>query len=611
MSEGRIGIGHRLLVAVHGSGHYLWRYQVAPLLKVAALLRRIWTLGAAERVVFIGAVALSLIAAATLTWSAAGAVAMRSAAHLGLFVLIWSVTLAAAAAQPGPAALTVVAPWLIFYVVLAASAWAGRPLMVLPVAWVAWTLYRKLDAMPSRVRAVIWWCVAAAGLAYVSAGPSGLRRWLGWTPSSAQTLLGVAIGAAGSAALCLTRARPRPHIGFSRPFAGALILSGTVIASAAVKDWALTVDWTSQMVGDAGAILVLFWMWIGGSAGAGSLHFAEWCARLASRIVPGRALVVLAPVVVSATALIEWMLLREPALPGSELRAAALIGHLFVSVVTALWLGSALARRRLTRAKASAAVTWWGLAWLVMQAVRVGGDSVVASRAASQTGTALVVVFLVIGLLSELGALQRAWMSLPEERIRRQLGFVVATVGCAVVLSTMPGGDWQEARTLMVLMGVAHLALPVALYERLRPRAAEPSLGNVARAAMFAGGYGAALIVMAVEPRRSAALLVLLPVLAAALMYLRQTSSVKRAGGAFAGALFGSGVIAGWMMPYPPTIPFVHVPAWITLLRDWGALGRPPLTWQHASLVVAAWTLAGGLGWLVCRPPAGSSDTNA
>jgi len=415
----------------------------------------------------------------------------------------------------------------------------------------------------------------------------------------------VTLAAAGSAALYLTRARPRRSVGFSRPFAGAFVLSGIVIASAAAKDWGLTVDWTGQIVGDAGAILVLFWMWIGGSAGAGSLHFAEWCARLSSRVVPARALVVLAPVVVSATALIEWMLLRQPALPGAELRSAALAGHLSVSVVTAVWLGSALARRRLTRVTASAALTWWGLAWLVMQAVRAGGDSVVASRAASPAGTTLLVVFLVIGLLWELGTLQRAWMALPDERIRRQLGFVVATLGCAVVSSTLPGGVWQEARTLMVLMGVAHLALPVAVYERLRPRASEPRFGNVARAVMFAGGYGAALIVMAVDPRRATALLVLLPVLFAALIYLRQSSSVRRAGGAFAGALFGSGVIAGWMMPYPPTLPFIQVPAWITLLRDWGALGRPPLTGQHAVLVVTAWALAGGIGWVVCRAPSG------
>ena len=55
------------------------------------------------------------------------------------------------------------------------------------------------------------------------------------------------------------------------------------------------------------------------------------------------------------------------------------------------------------------------------------------------------------------------------------------------------------------------------------------------------------------------------------------------------------------MMPYPPTVPFIPVPAWMALLRDWGQLGRPPLTLTHAALVTAAWLLGAGVGVWVFR----------
>ena len=601
----------RHLVALHGFGHYAWRYQVAPLLKVIALLRRVWTLGGAERTALTGAVALSVAAALTLVPGAPASAAAitRSGAHLGLFVLIWSVALAAAASQRGPFALAILAPWLVFYQVLVSGTWVGTPVVVLPILWIAWIFYLSARSLPSTVAASAWWCLAAVCVGYVTAGPSGLRRGLGWNLLPAQVLVGGVMSVAGLAALYITRARARSRVEFGLTLWGALLVSGAVVASGAAKDWVFTVDWAEQMIGDAGAIVVLFWMWIGGRAGAGSLHFAEWSVRQSARVLPTSVLIAGTPPVVAAVAMLEWWTLRSAAPAGSELHTIALAGHMVAAAIMLAWLATLWLRRRMTHAHVLSALTWWALAWLVLQGLRAAGDAVVATRESAHALAVVTLLALVIGLIAEFGELERSWAKLSDERVRRQLGFVVAAVGCAVVLMTTPGGQWQEARSLMVLTGLVHLALPVALYERLRPRRADGPVPGPARVVLFAAGYAAALVVMAVDPAHAVSLVATLPVLLVGLVVLRRARpEVGAAGGAFAGALFGGGAVAGWMMPYPPTLPFVHVTAWTNMLRGWGQLGRPPLTWFHAALITSAWVIGGGVGWLLFRAPRASRE---
>jgi hypothetical protein len=177
---------------------------------------------------------------------------------------------------------------------------------------------------------------------------------------------------------------------------------------------------------------------------------------------------------------------------------------------------------------------------------------------------------------------------------------VALSVSCAAVLSTVPDSQWETSRQLMVLAGMLHLAVPLALYASWRRRV-RPGTGldTVPRVMVFAAGYATALGILAVEPANPVALLAALPAVSAAMLVLGRTRpTLAPAAGALAGALFGGGLIAGWMMPYPPTIPFVPQPPWINALRDWGALGRPPLSGMHLSALVLAWTAGAGLGWL-------------
>jgi len=150
-----------------------------------------------------------------------------------------------------------------------------------------------------------------------------------------------------------------------------------------------------------------------------------------------------------------------------------------------------------------------------------------------------------------------------------------------------------------VLVGMLHLGVPLALYETWGMRARGPALDVMPRILILAAGYTAGLIVLAIDPQRWPALLAGLPLLLLLLASLRhRRPDLPTAAGMLAGVLFTSGLIAAWMHPNPPTIPFVPM----AVLPLGVVLDKPLLSTLHMRVLAAAWAAGAGLGWLVFRP---------
>ncbi|MBI2220606.1 MAG: hypothetical protein HYU53_05305 [Acidobacteria bacterium] len=600
-------MGRRGAYALRWLWLYVRRFKLASYRRLAALVRRAWSLGAAERGVLIGLFGLTAAAVAASSPAivppaiAGGAL---SAVHLALFVFAWSLVLAVAAAQSTPLALAVAGPWLAFYHVLASGAWNATPMAIVPVAWLGWIFLLVIHRTSSRTAALLWWLAAAAGLAYVSAGPSGLRRALGWQPVAARLLLGGMLFAAGVVALRTMRPAAS-RVTFAYAWVGALAASALTLGSAALKSWAPTVEWTAFVLIDAAAIVTLFWMWLGGRFAMGSLQLVDWTLRRGARLVAPRVAKLAAPAAIALVAFGEGLLAFRagpPASAAAELQLVVLFGHLSASAIALARIGWCAARRQLTSTLALAALSWWAVAWLVLIGLQAGSLDVLSSGRSVERLAPYALAALAIGLALEFGSIKKAWASLPDERIRVHIALVSGIIACAVALSTIPGGQWGTTRALMALIGMVHIGAPLGVYASFRSRLQHAALGDMAAAAMFAAGYAAVLVVMAFDARHAVALTAALPVLVVALAVLRRSQpSTGRAGGALAGALFGGGAIAGWMMPYPPTLPFLPVPAWIALLRDWGQLGRALFSPQHLVLLASAWAIGAAAGGLACR----------
>ena len=272
------------------------------------------------------------------------------------------------------------------------------------------------------------------------------------------------------------------------------------------------------------------------------------------------------------------------------------------------WLLWQWARGRREVRLATDAAVWWAVAWLLLEGASRAVQTVVTSRSGLAFSTMAVVV-LAAGLVLEVGALERSWATMPDARVRRQLGLLGASLGCAVLLSTTADVNWAGTRSLMLLTGLLHLALPVAIATRWQQRRGETPLPNITRVALFASGYAGGLIVLLIDPRRDVCLLALVPALVAALAIVRwRAAALGPAAGTLAGLLFAAGAVAAWMMPYPPTIPFSTLRPWSDVLTRWGQIGRPLMTARHLGVLAVAWIIGGACGAAIFshagqRPP--------
>ncbi|MEI6667763.1 MAG: hypothetical protein WCP29_06370 [Acidobacteriota bacterium] len=552
MHQSRSAIaGRRSALALRWAWHYLRRFVIDPALRPFSLGRRAWRLGRAEQVALLLMAAFAALSGVATTRLLPAPLASTSVevAHFGWMALAWSVALAAASAQSGPLVLVLAGPWFVWYQVLVCSSLVATPWIAIPIAWVGALAWMHVRALPRWRARAAWWLVISAGLGYAAAGPSGLRRALGWRVVDAQTLLASVLFGAGLLG-CLARRARTPARGptFSLSLVGALLAMGTAVTLAALRDWRGTVGWVDAVFSDASGIVVLFWLCVAGQFAAGLLHSTEWIIRRILRFLP--------------------------------LRAA----H-----------GGVLAQ----------VVTWSAMAWLVPQALMATAQKVIEARASSTVVASTGLMTIAIGLAFECGKLRRDWRHATDERIRIELGVLALVMACAIALSTTPGNLWETTRLLMILAGMLHLGVPLAMLEHADRFGHEsPALGVFARFGSFAAGYFAALMALVIDPRNPAMLLVGVPFLLVGLVLLRR--SLPAAGpwnGAVAGALFCGGMVAGWMMPYPPTIPFIPAQALTAVLRDWGSLGRPSLSLQHFGLLAVAWVVGASSGAIVFRSP--------
>lgn len=524
-------------------------------------------------------------------------------------------------------AYALVAAWLVFYQVLAAGALARTPIAVLPTAWVAWILWRRLLVLPSPWMRAAWWLGASAGIGYVASGFSGLRIWLGWSPEAAQILLGTVLAAAGVAAFWRVGRTTRAAPTFNVVFWGALASAGITTAAAAVKDAGFTIEWTRFVFSDSAGTLLLFWLWAAGTFAAESLKLTDWTVRRAAASLPAHAARWVLPAVVVVASLFEW-LATEPSAStragaiGAYVRQVAdswgavallpLWWHMFAGVLGTLITAALLLFRRLTPRAARDMFAAWLVSLLVLQGLLAAGRELVDAYDSRRLGIGLAALATVaIGLLLELSKSKRGWESEPASAVRVRVAFLATAIASAIVLSTSPGGDWTTRQALIAFAGMVHLGVPIMIYHGFEGRLhVRERLGSRDQVTAFAAGYATALIILAWNPTRSAWLVVALPVGLVVLGVFRwRRRSTPASGGMMAGALIGSGVVAGWMMPYPPTIPFVRVQRWIDVLRNWGSSGRAPLTSLHFGLLIAAWTIGAGAGYLVFwRSRARSAD---
>lgn len=574
------------------AGHYR-RTEVDPLFEVG---RRVWSLGASAR-------ALILLLAAAVVFAAAPlSVELHAIATLGLFAIGWSAALAAASStRRGIVPAVLAAPWLVYYAGLS-LVWMGTAMMALPIGWILWVLWRLLPR-DAPARAIPIWLAAAAAAGYVSAGAIGLTRQLGVRPASGQLLLGLALALP---AILLRRPKPSTPLRFGVVLIGSMSVMAIAVAGSGWRDLAGTAEWTALSFADAGAIVVLLWLWTAGGFAAGSIKLATLGMEYAGRAVTGAWVRAGVPAVVAASTIaMAWR--ASPSIAVDSVDAVGLGLQIVISIAAAAWIGVQL-HQRAPHQRLFRALTVWLLAIAVVAGIVGAAHGVAALGAAAGPLYGAALATVVIGLAIELAKLGREWIAASNARVTVHLGLMTVALCCATALMTSDGHQWQKTQGLMALAGMIHIGVPLALYEGHKRWTGRGTLLPASwRIGMFAAGYAGGLISLAINPRELWPLLIgalLLP-----FMLFAMRHAVREAGtqsGALAGALFAGGLVGAWVFPYPPTIPFVRIEALVDVLRNLGTYGRPMLSSDHLLVLVSAWLLAASGGALACsrRPKA-------
>ena len=569
------------------------RFDLDARLRMMGFVRRAWTEGPAERSVLTALVVFTLaLTVSALPGMTSLAPALHTGVSIGLFALAWSVALATASQATSPLVLVVAAPWLVFYQGLMAGPWMGTPVALVPTAWLAWVVFERLRSSASPARGLAVWPVAAAGLAYVAAGASGLRRLLGWESIDARLLLWSVLALAGVIAMSRSR-RQRP--GFAYVFWGSLFSVGVTGAASLTRDAPGTVDALHLVFADAAAIVVLFWMWTAGRAAAEGAKGLEWAVRHVSRLLPPRLIVPGVPLVIVAVLAFGYV---TAAPTNDSVERAMALARVWAGIAALALMGWWTLTRRVSAGRAILVLAWWLIAWTVFGGVVAGLHAVIDAYESRIPAAGIGLALVTVGLFLELGGLARKWVEASGERVRGSLAMMALSVSCAIALSTVPGNEWETTRSLMVLVGMLHFGLPLALYETWGKRLGGPSLGVTLRILIVAVGYTAGIAVLAIDPQQWLPLFAALPLLICLLVWLTwRRPTLPMAAGMLAGVLFTSGLIAAWMHPNPPTIPFVPAVA----LPRGVLLDKPLVSALHLRVLLAAWGAGGLAGWIVFR----------
>lgn len=593
-----IGTRRSLRRFVRLAGRTLHKEFVDSRVRAFALVRRIWREGRAERAALLGLVVLTL----AWGWAAApaGAGAARGllpiAAGVSLFALAWAVALAAAAAHPHPAVLFVAGPWLLFYQAIVAPGVLRTPLAVLPALWLLWIMLRRLLGVASRARGLAAWLVVTLWFAYMMAGPSGLRGWLGWPAIDAQLLVWSVLAAAGLVAFSVARRADSDGPGFAHAFWGALAAAGVAVGVSAARRPEPTLQSVGLVFADAAGILVLFWMWAAGRVAASGVKSLEWLIRHTARLLPDGLTRPGAPVAIAA-ALVALRVFAAPSI--DRLEIAVFQAIVWAGIAALGLVGWWAIEGRLTAGRSILVLAWWAVAYTGLTGIVSASRAAIAAHdVATPVVAAAGFLLLAAGLAVELGKLAKHWDSASPARVRGTLAMVVVAAACALALTTPRGNAWETTRTLMVLVGMIHLGLPLAIDETWGRRLAGRALETPLRVELVAAGYASGVLVIVIDPQRPWALAAAVPLLVAAVVGLRRSRpDLPRPAGILAGVLFASGVVACWMHPNPPTIPFVPWAA----IPEGVPVDKPLLTAFHLVVVLGAWAVGALAGAVAFR----------
>lgn len=563
------------------------------------LARAVWALGPAERLTLVIAIAVAVVAGVARTPDPR----LVSADRLVIFcettgfVLAWSIGLATAT-QVHPVALLAASPWLIFYLVIVSGPVVGTPVAAVPLLWLAWSLCRSLVRVPRRWVFVITWAIAVALVSYPLPGVSGFRRALGWSFGSTWWFTGVLLFVAG---LVLVRVRGRaPMPRFGTMLTGSLLTSAALVVATTWRNAGQAVEGIELAFDDASAIVVLLFMWTSGRFAEEAFNLTSWTLRQSARLLPARLVPALVLSAMGAVTTLEVIRVAAPerdVLIRSVSAAHAIVGILSIGLFVWWWR-----RRTASTPRVLLLAISWLAGWGMLQGLLALATATAESRQVVGQLSGAGLVITAAGLAFDLGKMAHPSRHDVPEKLYLPLGSMTIASLSAVCLLLVAGDAWEMRRSLMVLTGALHLGIPMAVARAGRSMAGlrAPSTGPCLT--FFATGYGCAIGILLLEPRQTWALLAAFPVLALLLRWVsRAHPSIGADGAALVGALFGGGLVGGWMMPYPPTLPFLPRPAWIELLRDWASLGRPPLTLAHAALLVSAWLVGALLGWMWFR----------
>lgn len=571
------------------------------MVRFAQLGRAVWALGPAERFVLVMALGVAIVAGVARTPGL-----QRATADLLVtfcqgtgFVLAWSIGLATATAVH-PVALLVAAPWLIFYLVIVSGPVIGTPVVAVPLLWLAWSLYRSLVRLPRRWVFVVVWAIAVALVSYPLPGVSGLRRALGSSFSLTWWLTGALLFVIGLVLARLRRSRMTAAPRFGAMLAGSLLSSAVLIGAATWQHPGQAAEGIELVFDDASAIVVLLFMWTSGRFAEETFTLTSWTLRQSARLLPVRLVPALVLLAIGAVTTFEVIRVAAPdrdALVWWSSATHAVLGILSAGVM--VWWSL---RRTLSTPRVLLLAISWIAGWGVLQGLLALATATAESRHVSGSLSGVGLVITAAGLAFDLGKMAHPSRHDVPEKLYLPLGSMTIACLSAVCLLLFAGEAWEMRRSLMVLTGALHLGIPMAVAHARRWISGMRTSSTGPGLAFSAAGYGCAIGILLIEPRQTWALLGAVPILILLLRWVsRAHPALGSDGAALMGALFGGGLVGGWVMPYPPTLPFLPRPAWIELLRDWASLGRPPLTSAHAVLLVSAWLSGALLGWIWFR----------
>lgn len=581
LSRRRPGAGRMLRIGWRA----LRRVDINARIRLLHFGARLWGEGFTVRLVVVSLAAVVLMASSTITWLSLPSTVILPAVF---FIIAWSAGLAAAAALAPLPILLLASVWLVFYHAQVTGWWIGTPVGVLAPAWVGWLVCRRCASLERRAAGLASWLLIAAGLSYVMAGPSGIRRWLDWGATDARLLVWMVLAMGG--AIGFSRARRLAPPAFAPAFWGSSLVSFIVLLPGLLDSRTSLADSLQLVFADAAAIVVLFWLWTSGRATAGAMRLAAWLLRYAGRLLP-------ADVVISGAPMIILGLLVASHLgpPASHDPLLQVVDDLrvwtgLIAVGVLIWWRM---RGSITRERVLLVGAWWWAGGALLNGIIDTSRSLISSHTDRLPLSGIAVAFVAVGLLMQLAGLSTQWATEGRARVLGVFALTTIFVASAVALS-LHGNAWETVRLMTVMVGMLHLGLPLAAYETLMlKRRSGASLEASEQIQMVAAGYAAGLLTVLIAPQSVAVLILDAAVLSAALAWLRSRHpQLQSADGSFAGILFASGLIAAWMHPQMPTIPFMPS---IRLPLD-VVVDKPLLSMQHVRVLAAAWATGAACG---------------